>query len=106
MYIENHFTKLYPIKYDKVSSIDLQKFIDDIEKTHTPFVAQLCLKIARAVCNYAVKHKLINENKFLAVDKVSVNPKGSKHLTEAQEREVLKCCKELYPKRWLIMKLI
>lgn len=98
LYIDKVFSKLYPLKYDKVSSMDLQKFIDEIELTHTPFVAQLCLKIARAVCNYALKHNIIKENKFKAVDSVVVNPQGSEHLTEAQEREVLKCCKELYPK--------
>ena len=98
LYIANHFTRLFPLKYDKISSIDLQKFIDNIEHAHTPYVAQLCLKIANAVCNYALKHKLIKENKFLAVDKVIVTPKGSMHLTESQEREVLGYCKELYPK--------
>ena len=98
LYIEKLLSKLYPLKYDKVSSIELQEFINDIEKTHTPFVAQLCLKIARAVCNYAMKHKLIKENKFLAVDNVVVSPKEKHHLTEAQEKEILKCCKDLFPK--------
>ena len=64
LYIDKHFRKLFPLKYDKVSSIDLQKFIDDIEQNYSPFVAQMCLKIARAVCNYSLKHKCIKENKF------------------------------------------
>ncbi|MCM1266198.1 MAG: site-specific integrase [Candidatus Gastranaerophilales bacterium] len=102
LYIEKVFAKLYPLKYDKVSSMDLQKFIDDIEQTHTPFVAQLCLKIARAVCNYAIKHNLIKENKFKAVDTVIVNPKSSEHLTEEQERMLLKACKKLYPKYYAL----
>ena len=98
LYIKNHFERLFPLKYDKVSSIDLQKFIDEIEQTHTPFVAQLCLKIARAVFNYALKHKLIKENKFIAVNNIVVSPQEKHHLTEAQEKEVLQACKELYPK--------
>ena len=102
LYITNHFTKLFPLKYDKVSSLDLQKFIDNIEQTHTPYVAQLCLKIARAVCNYAKKHKLIRENKFTSVDNVTVSPKEKHHLTEIQEKEILKCCKELYPKYYAL----
>ncbi len=98
LYINNHLKKLYPLKYNKISSIELQKFIDDIEKKYTPYVAQFCLKISRAVCNYSVKHKRIKENKFLALNNVVVAPKGSEHLTEAQEKEILKRCKELYPK--------
>lgn len=49
LYIDSVLLKLYPLKYDKISSMDLQKFIDEIEHTHTPYVAQLCLKIAKAV---------------------------------------------------------
>lgn len=98
LYIDKILSELYPLKYDKVSTIALQKFIDNIEKVYSPYVAQLCLKIARAVCNYSVKHKRIKENKFLAVNNVVVSPKGSEHLTEAQEKEILKSCKELYPK--------
>lgn len=103
LYIKKHFNKLYPLKYDKVSSIALQKFIDDIEQDYTPFVAQLCLKIARAVCNFAIKHKLIKENKFIAVDNVVVSPQVKHHLTEAQEREILKGCEELYPKYYALL---
>ncbi len=102
LYIEKHFSKLYPLKYDRVSSIALQKFIDDIEQDYTPFVAQLCLKIARAVCNFAIKHKLIKENKFNAVDNVVVSPQDKHHLTEAQERDILKACKDLYPKYYAL----
>lgn len=102
LYITNHFEELFPLKYDKISSITLQKFIDSIVQEHSPFVAQLCLKIAKSVCNYALKHKLIKENKFLVVDKVVVQPKKIHHLTEEQESEVLRTCKELYPK-YLVM---
>ena len=98
LYIENHFQKLFPLKYDKVTSIDLQKFIDEIEQTHTPFVAQLCLKIGRAVLNYALKHKVIKENKFRVVNNIVVSPQEKRHLTEVQEKEVLQACRELYPK--------
>ena len=103
LYIDKVLSKLYPLKYDKTSSIALQKFIDDIELNHSPFVAQICLKIARAVCNYSLKHKRIKENKFLAVNNVVVSPKEKMHLTEAQEKEILKCCKELYPKYFALL---
>ena len=102
LYINKLLSKLYPLKYNKVSTIDLQKFFDDMTQNNTPFVAQLCLKIAKAVGNFAMKHKLIKENKFLAVENIIVTPKENKHLTLAQEKEVLKCCKELYPKYYAL----
>lgn len=106
LYIKNHFEELFPLKYDKISSITLQKFIDNIAQEHSPFVAQLCLKIAKSVCNYALKHKLINENKFLVLDKVVVQPKKKHHLSEEQEREVLRVCKELYPKYFVMFQTL
>lgn len=102
LYIDNHLSKLYPLKYDKVSSLALQKFIDDIEQDYTPFVAQLCLKIARAVCNFANKHKLIKENKFNVIDNVIVSPQDKHHLTGGQERKILMACKYLYPKYYAL----
>ncbi len=102
LYINIEFKKLFKVKYSKITSLELQKFIDEIENSRSPYVAQLCLKIARAVCNYALKHKLIKENKFLAIDNVIVSPKEKFHLTEAQEKEVLKNCKALYPKYYAL----
>lgn len=103
LYIENHLKKLFTVKYEKISSVDLQKFIDEIEQSRTPFVAQLCLKIAKAVCNYALKHKLINENKFLAVNNVIVPSPEKHHLTETQEKKVLNACQKLYPRYYVLL---
>lgn len=105
-YIKNHFEGLFPLKYDKISSIRLQKFIDVISQEHSPFVAQLCLKIAKSVCNYALKHKLIKENKFLVLDKVIVQPKKKHHLSEEQEKEVLRVCKVLYPNYFVMFQTL
>lgn len=96
-YFENHLSKLYELKYDKVSTLDLEAFITNIEQEHSPSVAEMCLKIAKSAVNYAMKHKLVKENKFNSVTKVKVPKKPKYHLTEAQERHVLKCCIEVYP---------
>ncbi len=103
LYMDKHLSKLYPMKYKKTTSIALQQFINEIETNNSPYVAELCLKIANSVCNYAIKHKLIKENKFLAVEKVIVSPQDKYHLTEAQEKDVLKCCKKLYPKYYALL---
>ena len=99
LYYKNHLNKLYELKYDRVSSIDLEKFILDIEQKHSPHVAGMCLKIAKAAINYAMKHKLVKENKFNTI-KVKVPKKPKFHLTEEQARHVLKCCSEIYPRHY------
>ena len=96
-YFDNHLSKLSELKYEKVSTLDLETFITDIEQTHSPSVAEMCLKIAKAGVNYALKHKLVKENKFNSVAKVKVPKKPKFHLTEEQARYVLKCCSEVYP---------
>lgn len=96
-YFENHLHKLSELKYEKVSTLDLENFIMEIEQAHSPSVAEMCLKIAKASVNYAMKHKLVKENKFNSVAKVKVPKKPKFHLTEEQARYVLKCCSEVYP---------
>ena len=98
LYYKLHFSKLSDIKYEKLSSLDLEQFITDIELKCSPSVAQMCLKIGMAAVNYAKKHKLVTENKFESVTKIKVPKKPPCHLTESQEQHILKCCSEIYPK--------
>ena len=42
-------------------------------------------------------------DRFIAVDNVVVSPQDKHHLTEAQEREILKGCEELYPKYYAML---
>lgn len=97
-YIDTHFKKLFRLKYDSVGSLDLERFISDIEQNYTPFIAEKCLKIGKAALNYALKHKLITENKFLAVTKIKVPESNAKHLEIDEALELLQACEELYPK--------
>lgn len=97
-YIETHFTKLFQLKYDNVSSLDLERFISEIEQEYTPFVAEKSLKIAKAAVNYALKHNLVSENKFKAVTKVEVPESNAKHLEIEEAICLLQACEELYPK--------
>ena len=46
-YMNNHLCKLFDIKYEKISSIDLEQFIHTIAKEHTPNVANQALKKSR-----------------------------------------------------------
>lgn len=97
-YIEIHFTKLFQLKYDNVSSLDLERFISEIEQEYSSCVAEKSLKIAKAAVNYALKHKLVSENKFLSVTKVNVPEGNAKHLEIDESLQLLQACEDLYPK--------
>ena len=102
-YIKNHLYKLFNVKYEKMSSIDLERFINDIAKEHTPNVANQALKKIKAIASYCHKHGLIKENKFKVVDNVPVEEKGHYALEMNELLEVLDSCLKLYPKHFAMI---
>ena len=98
-YIKNHFNKLFDVKYEKISSIDLERFIDNIAIEHSPHVANQALKKGKAVFNYCLKHGLIEQNKFKPISKKEVDTSNTHfHLEIHELLNVLNDCLCLYPK--------
>ena len=91
-YINNHFYKLFEIKYDKITSIDLEQFINNIAKERSKHVANQALKKGKAVFGYCLKHGLIKENKFDPVSSLKVDDNTHLHLETNEIIEVLNCC--------------
>lgn len=102
-YMKNHLCQLFNIKYEKMSSIDLERFINGIAETHTPNVANQALKKIKAVANYCLKHGLIKENKFKVVGNIPVES-GEHYPLELDEMIcVLNTCQTLYPKHFAMI---
>lgn len=99
-YYKVYFAKIKNIKYDKIDSITWQSFFDDIEK-HSPHIAQVCLKFAKAAVNYNIKHGLIEYNIFNKIEKIQIPKPDINHLTIEELKAVLNECektrKEYYP---------
>lgn len=74
-YMDKHFSKLFDIKFENMTSIDLERFINEIAENHTPNVANQALKKIKAVEGYCHKHGLIKERKFEVVGKIPVEAK-------------------------------
>ncbi len=102
-YMKNHLSKLFDIKYEKISSIDLEKFINDIAEKHTPNVANQALKKIKAVASYCLKHGLISENKFKVVANLTVENKPHYPLETDEIIAVLNSCEEIYPKSFTMI---
>lgn len=100
-YLKNHFSKLYDVIYEKITSIDLERFIGNIAKEHSPHVANQALKKGKAILGYCLKHGLIKENKFKAVSYIKIGDEDTHfHLEEDEIIEILNTCQTLYPKHF------
>lgn len=99
-YYKSHFQKLDDIRYDKINSMTWQSFFDDIE---SPYVAQDCLKMAKAAVNYCMKHGLIEYNVFDKVEKAELPKADINHLTIDEIKQVLSECKRSYSEYYALL---
>ena len=102
-YMKNHISKLLGIKYEKMTSIDLERFINEIAENHTPNVANQALKKIKAVEGYCYKHGLIKEQKFKVVGNIPVEEKPHYTLEKEELIEVLNSCQKLFPKHYVMI---
>lgn len=102
-YYKKYLQEIKKIKYNKITSIALQSFFDDLEKSSSPFVAQHVLKLSRAACNYAKKHKIIKHNIFEEVEKINLPKSDINHLTVDELQMILKECKKSYPEYYVLL---
>lgn len=91
-YYDNYFYKFDNIRYDKINSIMWQNYFDNLTKDATPFVADGCLRFAKASINYFIKHGQIDINVFNKVEKITIPKPDINHLTIDELKEVLDEC--------------
>lgn len=86
IYGKQHSKGMYDTKREA------KKHLNEFNNIHPDILDITFEDIFRPFLEYA------KENKFIAVNNIVVSPQEKHHLTEAQEKEVLQACKELYPK--------
>ena len=82
-------------RYNKLSIMYLQRFIDDIEQTSS-YSASYVLKMCKASVNYAIKKRLLTDNKFNYVDSVKVTKGDIFHLDIDLIKLVLDIARKLF----------
>lgn len=79
-----------------------QNFFDEIEEK-SPYIAQECLKMAKAAVNYYIKHELLENNIFNKIEKAKLPKPNINHLTIDEIKKVLKECKRSYPEYYALL---
>ena len=82
-------------RYSKLSIMYLQRYIDDIEQTSS-YSASYVLKMCKAAVNYAIKKRLLTDNKFNFVDSVKITKGEIFHLNIEAIKTVLDIAKKLF----------
>lgn len=103
MYADKVFKQYYTLRYDKISSIELEQMFMKLQNVRGQYAAQLCLKLGKVACNYAKKHQMINENKFEQVTNIKIVPKEKEHLTISEQKHILNVCKIVYPQYYALL---
>ena len=81
----------------------LQKLFDEIE-LKSPYIAETCLKFAKAAVNYSIKHsKRIKNNIFNEIEKIKLPKADINHLTIQELFLVLDGCKEYFPDYYVML---
>lgn len=99
---KTYFYKVEHVRYDKIDSITWQNFFDEIEEK-SAYVAQDCLKMAKAAVNYCIKHGLMEYNVFNKVEKAALPKADINHLTIEEIKMVLAECKRSYSEYYALL---
>lgn len=92
-YFNRYFKEYAEVKYKKLDIIFLQDVFNNIEQNSGKYAAQLCLKMCKAVTNYAIDKELITKNIFLKVDKIKIDKPDINHLDNKETNLVLEIAK-------------
>ena len=97
----HHLYYFHKLKLNKVTSLIVEKWVRECDKT--PGIITECIKFAKAVYNYGIKHDLVIKNPFARVDKPKIEKKDRNRLTIEEAKKLLKLCKERFPDFYAIL---
>lgn len=98
-YYNRCFKPYADVKYKKLDIIFLQNVFNEIESENGKYAAQLCLKMCKAVVNYAIDKELVTKNIFKKVDKIQIDKPDINHLTNKEIAKVLETAKKYFSYR-------
>ena len=97
----NHLQYFYNFKLKELNALAVEDWVRKCNKT--PSTIAECIKFAKAVYNYGIKHDIVIKNPFLRVEKPKVEQKDRNRLTGQQALELLKLCKQTFPDFYAIL---
>lgn len=103
MYYDKHFKKFDLIEYNKINSLYWQKFFDEIEINISPYVAQHCLKFAKAAVNWQIRHGNLENNVFNKIESIRLPKADINHLNIEEIKRVLDECKRSFKEYFALL---
>lgn len=97
----HHLYYFHKLKLSKITSLIVEEWVRECDKT--PGIITECIKFAKAVYNYGIKHDLVIKNPFIRVDKPKIEKKERNRLTIEEAKKLLKLCRERFPNFYAIL---
>ena len=101
---KNHLQYFYKFKLTDITTLIVEKWVIDCNKT--PATIAECIKFAKAVYNYGIKHSIVTRNPFVKVERPKVENKDRNRLTTKEALEMLRLCKNRFPDLYPILATI
>lgn len=101
---KNHLEYFYKFKLADITTLMVEKWVRDCNKT--PATIAECIKFAKAVYNYGIKHSIVIRNPFVKVERPKVENKDRNRLTIKEALEMLQLCKKRFPEFYPILATI
>ena len=97
----NHLQYFHNLKLNEITTLTVEAWVKDCNKT--PSTITECIKFAKAVYNYGIKHNIVIKNPFVRVDKPAIEKKDRNRLTKEEALKLLQLCKKRFPDFYAIL---
>ena len=98
---KNHLQNFHKKRLNEITTLSVETWVKDCNKT--PSTITECIKFAKAVYNYGIKHNIVIRNPFVRVDKPKVIEKDRNRLTKEEALDLLRLCKKRFPEFYAIL---
>lgn len=98
---KNHLQQFHKKRLNEITTLSVEAWVKACEKT--PNTIAECIKFAKAVYNYGIKHDIVLKNPFTKVDKPTVKEKDRNRLTKDEALQLLRLCKKRFPEFYAIL---
>lgn len=96
-----HLENFHLFKIKEITSLQIENWLIRTKKSKS--IKNECLKLGKAVYNYAIKHRVCEYNPFLMVEKLKLEKPKHTRLSIENAFQLLELCKVTYPDFYIIL---
>lgn len=95
--LDNHLKCFLAYRTKDIYPLLIDKWIDEMLKTNSPFVTVNCIRFCKAMYNYAKSLDIVETNPFEKARKIRLPKKIHGRLEPQQAANILIMCRDIYP---------